>query len=78
MNCGLQLNGRNAASLTALVTGAVVTFNHTNFSTNNANVTSGGTSSASVTQANPGLASFGEILGANNPRIMQFALKFSL
>ena len=53
------------------------TFNHTNFSSNSAGVTSGGTTSASVTQANPSLGSFGEILGANDPRIMQFALKFS-
>lgn len=53
------------------------TFNHTNFSYNAAGVTSGGTTSASVTQANPSLASFGEIHGAADPRIMQFALKFS-
>jgi hypothetical protein len=52
------------------------TFNHTNLSLNAAGVTSGGTSSASVTQANPSLASFGEILGAADPRILQFALKF--
>jgi hypothetical protein len=52
-------------------------FNHTNFSYNAAGVTSGGTTAGSVTQANPSLASFGEILGAADPRIMQFALKFS-
>lgn len=52
------------------------TFNHTNFSVNAAGVTSGGTTAASVTQANPSLASFGRILGAADPRIMQFALKF--
>ncbi len=53
------------------------TFNHTNFSYNAAGVTSGGTTAGSVTQANPSLASFGEILGAADPRILQFALKFS-
>jgi hypothetical protein len=53
------------------------TFNHTNFSVNAAGVTSGGTSAASVTQANPSLASFGRNPGAADPRIMQFALKFS-
>ena len=53
------------------------TFNHTNFSYNAAGVTSGGTTAASVTQGNPSLASFGEILGAADPRIMQFALKVS-
>ena len=53
------------------------TFNHTNFSYNAAGVTSGGTTAGSVTQANPSLASFGEILGAADPRIMQFALKFN-
>jgi hypothetical protein len=53
------------------------TFNHTNFSYNAAGVTSGGTTAASVTQANPSLASFGEILGAADPRILQFAVKFS-
>lgn len=53
------------------------TFNHTNFSYNAAGVTSGGTTAGSVTQANPSLASFGEILGAADPRIMQFALKVS-
>lgn len=53
------------------------TFNHTNFSLNAAGVTSGGTTTGSVTQANPSLPSFGEILGAADPRILQFALKVS-
>ena len=53
------------------------TFNHTNFSYNAAGVTSGGTTAGSVTQANPSLASFGQILGAADPRILQFALKLS-
>jgi len=53
------------------------TFNHTNFSLNAAGVTSGGTTSASVVQANPSLASFGEITGAADPRILQFALKLT-
>ena len=52
-------------------------FNHTNFAYNAAGVTSGGTTSASVTQSNPSLATFGRILGAADPRIMQFALRFT-
>jgi hypothetical protein len=52
-------------------------FNHTNFSINAANVLSGGGSTAPVVQANPSSASFGQITGANDPRILQFALKFS-
>lgn len=52
-------------------------FNHTNFSYNAAGVTSGGTNSPSVTQANPSLSSFGRILGSADPRIMQFALRLN-
>lgn len=52
-------------------------FNHTNFSTNSAGVTGGGNSSPSVIQSNPSLSSFGQILGAGDPRIVQFALKLA-
>lgn len=52
-------------------------FNHTNFSENAAGVTSGGNTSASVTQSNPSRATFGQILGAGDPRILQFALRFT-
>ncbi|HTH53169.1 MAG TPA: carboxypeptidase regulatory-like domain-containing protein [Edaphobacter sp.] len=46
------------------------TLNHTNFSTDNT-----GSRAKSPIQANPSLSSFGQIQAANDPRIIQLALK---
>jgi hypothetical protein len=46
------------------------TFNHTNFSTDNT-----GSRAKSPIQANPSATSFGQIQAANDPRIIQLALK---
>ena len=46
------------------------TFNHANFSTDNT-----GSRAKSPVQSNPNLSTFGQILAANDPRIIQLALK---